>query len=176
MAIGKTRCRSTRRLPSVTSTAAGCSPVLAKKRWESDGRLPSGRSSSTRSMRCMGKKTTAGVKGSPSRTITARSSNKASSAPLRLRPSQRPERESSPRIFRADCTASQSRRRQPQRARGAEPTSRTGGLRSPFPHQDCRRESGVLQIRSLSAVNSRSTFVGKLRYAGRTCKPTHPFR
>src|SRR5580704_508940 len=38
------------------STAEGSSPVLAKKRWESDGRLPSGRSSSTRSMRCMGKK------------------------------------------------------------------------------------------------------------------------
>src|SRR5947209_6892653 len=35
----------------------------------------------------MGKKTTAGVNGSPSRTITVRSSNEASSAPVKLRPS-----------------------------------------------------------------------------------------
>src|SRR5208283_362907 len=69
------------------SAPSGCSPVLAKKRCESDGRFPSGKSSSTRSMRCMGKKTTAGVKGSPSFTITVRSSKEASSAPLRLRPS-----------------------------------------------------------------------------------------
>src|ERR1700689_4314288 len=68
------------------SAVDGSSLVLAKKRWESEGRLPSGRSSSTRSMRCMGKNTTAGVKGSPSRTMTVRSSNDASSAPLRLRP------------------------------------------------------------------------------------------
>src|SRR5438309_1025013 len=65
----------------------GSSPVLEKNRCEREGRLPSGRSSSTRSRRCMGKKTTAGVNGSPSRTITARSSKEASSAPLRLRPS-----------------------------------------------------------------------------------------
>src|SRR5580700_6185934 len=65
----------------------GSSPVLARKRWERDGRLPSGRSSSTRSMRCIGKKTTAGVKGSPSLTIKVRSSKEANSAPLRLRPS-----------------------------------------------------------------------------------------
>src|SRR5258708_22521394 len=39
-------------------------------------------------MRCMGKKTTAGVKGSPLFTIKIRSSNEASSAPLRLRPSE----------------------------------------------------------------------------------------
>ena len=38
-------------------------------------------------MRCIGKNTTAGVKGSPSFTITVRSSKEASSAPLRLRPS-----------------------------------------------------------------------------------------
>src|SRR5271165_2752827 len=69
------------------SAADGSSPVLARKRCESEGRFPSGRSSSTRSMRCMGKKTTAGVNGSPSFTITARSSNEASSAPLKLRPS-----------------------------------------------------------------------------------------
>src|SRR6516164_10993565 len=66
---------------------AGSKPVLARKRCESEGRVPSGRSSSTRSMRCMGKNTTAGVKGSPSRTMTVRSSKDASSAPLRLRPS-----------------------------------------------------------------------------------------
>src|SRR5246127_4937113 len=69
------------------SAAEGCNPVLAKKRCDSEGRFPSGKSSSTRSMRCMGKKTTAGVNGSPSRTITARSSKEASSAPLRLSPS-----------------------------------------------------------------------------------------
>src|SRR5271165_1737839 len=69
------------------SAADGRRPVLEKKRCESEGRFPSGRSSSTRSMRCMGKKTTAGVNGSPSFTITVRSSNEASSAPLRLRPS-----------------------------------------------------------------------------------------
>src|ERR1700726_4506462 len=51
------------------SAAEGCKPVLAKKRCEREGRLPSGKSSSTRSMRCIGKNTTAGVKGSPSRTI-----------------------------------------------------------------------------------------------------------
>ena len=33
------------------------------KRWESEGDVPSGRSSSMRSMRCMGKKTTAGDDG-----------------------------------------------------------------------------------------------------------------
>ena len=67
--------------------AAGSRPVLLRKRCERDGNVPSGRSSSTRSMRCMGKKTTAGVKGSPSRTITVRSSKEASSTPLKLRPS-----------------------------------------------------------------------------------------
>src|SRR5579859_4722 len=72
--------------PGVSATE-GSSPVLARKRWEREGRLPSGRSSSTRSMRCMGKKTTAGVNGSPSRTMTVRSSNDASSAPLKLSPS-----------------------------------------------------------------------------------------
>src|SRR5580765_3910191 len=65
----------------------GSRPVLEKKRCDSEGKVPSARSSSTRSMRCIGKKTTAGVNGSPSRTITARSSNDASSAPLRLSPS-----------------------------------------------------------------------------------------
>src|SRR5215472_11313254 len=69
------------------SASPGSKPVLARKRCESEGRVPSGRSSSTRTMRCMGKKTTAGVKGSPSRTMTVRSSKDASSAPLRLRPS-----------------------------------------------------------------------------------------
>lgn len=39
-----------------------------------------------RSIRCIGKKTTAEVKGSPSRTITVRSSNEASSTPLMLSP------------------------------------------------------------------------------------------
>src|SRR5579864_2447817 len=43
-------------------------------------------------MRCIGKKTTAGVNGSPSLTITARSSKEASSAPLRLKPSGRSAR------------------------------------------------------------------------------------
>src|SRR5579871_324468 len=69
------------------SAVAGSSPVLAKNRCEREGKLPSGRSSSTRSMRCMGKNTTAGVKGSPSFTITVRSSKEASSTPLRLNPS-----------------------------------------------------------------------------------------
>jgi len=69
------------------SAADGSSPVLAKKRWESEDRLPSGRSSTTRSIRCMGKKTTAGVNGSPSLAIAAISSNEASSTPLSRRPS-----------------------------------------------------------------------------------------
>src|SRR3954465_3687991 len=69
------------------STVAGSKPVLLRKRCESDGKFPSGRSSSTRSMRCMGKKTTAGVNGSPSLTITVRSSKEANSAPLKLSPS-----------------------------------------------------------------------------------------
>src|ERR1700739_4313372 len=38
-------------------------------------------------MRCMGENMTAGGKGSPSRTITVRSSNEANSAPLKLSPS-----------------------------------------------------------------------------------------
>src|SRR5438270_3508752 len=65
----------------IPRTAEGSRRVFDWKRCESDGRLPSGRSSSTRSMRCMGKNTTAGVNGSPSRTITVRSSKDASSAP-----------------------------------------------------------------------------------------------
>src|SRR3954464_2528048 len=74
-------------LPWGVSAAEGSRFVLAKKRCESEGRLPSGKSSSTRSMRCIGKKTTAGVNGSPSLPMTVRSSNDASSAPLKLSPS-----------------------------------------------------------------------------------------
>src|SRR5581483_8069818 len=70
------------------SAAAGSSPVLFRKRCERDGNVPSGKSSSMRSIRCMGKNTTAGVKGSPSRTITVKSSKEASSAPLKLKPSE----------------------------------------------------------------------------------------
>src|ERR1700722_9248798 len=74
------------------SATEGSSPVFATKRCDREGRLPSGESSSTRSMRCMGKKTTAGVKGSPFFTSNVRSSKEASSAPLRLRPSPSRER------------------------------------------------------------------------------------
>src|SRR4051812_13349500 len=73
--------------PAGGSAAMGSRPVFARKRCESDGKLPSGGSRSTRSIRCMGKNTIAGVKGSPSRTMTVRSSKEASSAPLRLSPS-----------------------------------------------------------------------------------------
>lgn len=66
---------------------AGSSPVLAEKRCESEGKFPSGTSSSIRSMRCIGKKTTAGLNDSPSFTISTRSSKEASSTPLMLRPS-----------------------------------------------------------------------------------------
>ena len=71
---------------------AGSEPVLAEKRCASEGRFPSGRSSSTRSIRCMGKKTIAGLNDSPSFTITTRSSKEANSMPLRLSPSGDSER------------------------------------------------------------------------------------
>jgi hypothetical protein len=71
---------------------AGSQPVLVEKRCESEGRFPSGRSSSTRSIRCMGKKTTAGLNDSPSFTISTRSSKDANSTPLRLSPSGDSER------------------------------------------------------------------------------------
>src|ERR1700722_17222416 len=67
--------------------ATGSSPVLAANRCESEGRFPSGRSSSIRSIRCIGKNTTAGVNDSPSFTITTKSSKDASSIPLMLSPS-----------------------------------------------------------------------------------------
>src|SRR5262249_55385490 len=72
---------------SERNMVAGSRPVLAVKRWESEGMLPSGRSSSMRSTRCMGKKTTPSEKGSPSFTRTTRSSNEANSMPRRLSPS-----------------------------------------------------------------------------------------
>lgn len=71
---------------------AGSDPVLAEKRCASEGRFPSGRSSSTRSIRCMGKKTTAGLNDSPSFTMSTRSSKDANSTPLRLSPSGDSER------------------------------------------------------------------------------------
>src|SRR2546430_15005418 len=69
------------------NTETGSRPVLAAKRWESEGILPSGRSSSIRSIRCVGKKTTPGETCSPSFTIETRSSNEASSIPHRDTPS-----------------------------------------------------------------------------------------
>src|SRR5437660_9197557 len=69
------------------NTATGCRPGLLAKRWESEEILPSGRSSSIRSMRCVGKKTTPGETCSPSFTIETRSSNEASSIPHRDTPS-----------------------------------------------------------------------------------------
>src|SRR5206468_4792784 len=69
------------------NTASGSSPVLVAKRWESEEILPSGRSSSIRSMRCVGKKTTPGEICSPSFTIETRSSNEANSMPHRDTPS-----------------------------------------------------------------------------------------
>src|SRR6267143_5631666 len=87
------RCFSPTALPaalprnSLTRIGAGSCPVFSAKRWASERRFPSGRSSSMRSMRCMGKKTTPEVKGSPFLTCEARSSNDATSTPRRLRPS-----------------------------------------------------------------------------------------
>src|SRR6266849_543673 len=72
---------------SLTRSGAGSSPVFCAKRWASERRLPSGRSSSIRSTRCMGKKTTPEVKGSPLLICEARSSKDATSTPRRLRPS-----------------------------------------------------------------------------------------
>ena len=69
------------------STDAGPRPVLLAKRCDSEGMLPSGRSSSMRSTRCIGTKTTPGENGSPSLTRDTRSSNEASSTPQRLNPS-----------------------------------------------------------------------------------------
>src|SRR4029077_8894529 len=50
---------------SLTKIGAGSCPVVSARRWASERRFPSGRSSTIRSMRCMGKKTTPEVKGSP---------------------------------------------------------------------------------------------------------------
>src|SRR5208282_910290 len=72
---------------SLTSSGAGSCPVFCAKRWASESRSPSGRSSSMRSTRCMGKKTTPEVKGSPALICEARSSKDATSTPRRLRPS-----------------------------------------------------------------------------------------
>src|SRR5271157_4005997 len=72
---------------SLTRSGAGSWPVFWAKRWASERMFPSGRSSSIRSTRCMGKKTTPEVKGSPLLTCEARSSKDATSTPRRLRPS-----------------------------------------------------------------------------------------
>src|SRR5579871_523257 len=69
------------------NASAASKPVFEVNRCESDGSVPSARSSSMRSMRCMGKKTTAGLKGSPSFTMSTKSSKEASSMPLMLTPS-----------------------------------------------------------------------------------------
>src|SRR5215472_6650416 len=71
----------------LVSKLAGSSPVFAVKRCEREGMLPSGRSSSMRSSRCMGKNTTPREKASPSLTRATRSSNDASSMPRKLKPS-----------------------------------------------------------------------------------------
>src|ERR1700722_251041 len=65
---------------------AACRPVVTKRRSDNDGTAPLCMSSSMRSTRCMGKKTTAGVQDSPSRTMAARSSKDARSTPQRLKP------------------------------------------------------------------------------------------
>src|SRR5208337_2431741 len=75
---------------SLTRRGAGSSPVFCAKRWASERRFPSGRSNSIRSTRCMGKKTTPEVKGSPLLICEARSSKDATSTPRMLTPS--PER------------------------------------------------------------------------------------
>ena len=74
------------------SSVAGSNPVLPVKRCESDGIFPSGRSSSMRSTRCMGKNTTPSENGSPSFTIATRSSKDANSMPRKLSPSALSER------------------------------------------------------------------------------------
>src|SRR5208282_387051 len=72
---------------SLTRSGAGSCPVFCAKRWASERMLPSGRSSSILSTRCMGKKTTPEVKGSPLLICEARSSKEATSTLRRLRPS-----------------------------------------------------------------------------------------
>src|ERR1700747_3348644 len=72
---------------SLTRSDAGSCPVFCAKRWASERMFPSGRSSSIRSTRCMGKKTTPEVKGSPFLICEARLSKEAISTPRRLRPS-----------------------------------------------------------------------------------------
>src|SRR5260370_1666754 len=58
---------------SLTRIGAGSCPVFSAKRWASERRSPSGRSSSIRSIRCMWKKTTAEGTGSPFLTSEVRS-------------------------------------------------------------------------------------------------------
>src|SRR5208283_156237 len=71
---------------SLTSMGAGSSPVFCAKRWASDGSVPSGRSSSRRSMRCMGKNIAPAAKGSPSRIWAMKVSKEERSTPRMLRP------------------------------------------------------------------------------------------
>src|SRR5271165_1825934 len=71
---------------SPTRMGTGSWPVFSAKRCARDWMLPSGRSSSMRSMRCIGKNTTPEVNGSPALIWATRSSNEARSTPRRLRP------------------------------------------------------------------------------------------
>src|SRR5450755_796816 len=157
------------------NTADGSSPVLAKKRCEREGRLPSGRSSSTRSMRCMGKNTTAGVKGSPSRTITARSSKEASSAPLRLRPSAARARiipqNFSRGLHKVAITSAPGTNgsRVLAAALGAPIAESFCTLRL-SPGEACIANAGALERKSAS------TFDSELRYAWRTWNQRLPLR
>ena len=119
--------------------------------------------------------TTAGVNGSPSLTITDRSSNEANSAsPLKLRPSLASAR-MIPRTSRADWTTS--------RATSAPGTHTSlGGVRLPgvpLITTDCRWEQRSLQIRTLSHEVARDCAMNSW-YAGRNLEtratPGHKFR
>src|SRR5271156_4920114 len=72
---------------SLTRSGAGSCPVFSAKRWASERMFPSGRSSSIRSTRCIGKNTTPEVKGSPFLICEARLSKDETSTPRRLSPS-----------------------------------------------------------------------------------------
>ena len=120
---------------------AGSDPVLAEKRCESEGRFPSGRSSSTRSIRCMGKKTIAGLNDSPSFTMSTRSSKDANSTPLRLSPSGDSERIMPQNLSRGLPSVTTTRHPGKKGSRGAfaEVGSRRWELSC---INDCRRRRG----------------------------------
>ena len=136
---------------------AGSDPVLAEKRCASEGRFPSGRSSSTRSIRCMGKKTIAGLNDSPFFTITTRSSKEANSMPLRLSPSGDSERIMPQNLSRGLPSVTTTRHPGKKGSRGA--LTEVGSLRWELSCiDDCRCRS-----RNFATGNSDSVRHGKAK-------------